>query len=112
MDVRIDTAAINLLAREPAGWEDIALERKAVAVELTAKRLVNVDTGDLRASITHYIEEDEGGRVAYVGSTLDYAVYQELEPGDIFPSGAGKYAGSPRDDPGGRPYLRPALYAP
>jgi hypothetical protein len=110
--VDIDPAMIEELALAPGGWEEVALERKAVAVELTAKRLVNVDTGDLRGSITHVLEEDERGRIAFVGSNLNYAIYQELEPGDIFPSGAGKYAGSPRDDPGGRPYLRPALYAP
>jgi phage gpG-like protein len=110
MRFTIDPAAIELAAREPAGWEDVALERKAVAVELAAKRLVNVDTGNLRASITHELDEDDTGRVAFVGSNVDYALYQELEPGDIFPSGAGKYAGAPRVRRGGQPYLRPALY--
>jgi hypothetical protein len=108
--VVIEAAAIQLAAREPAGWEAVALERKAVAVELAAKRLVNVDTGLLRSSITHEIDEDEHGRVAFVGSPVEYAVFQELDPGDIFPVGAGKYAGFPRIRRGGQPYLRPALY--
>lgn len=110
MKLTIDPVMIAALATKPDGWEDVALTRKAVAVELKAKRLVHVDTGALRASITYRLEEDAEGRVAFVGSNSDYAIYQELEPGDIFPAQSGKYSGSPRDDPGGRPYLRPALY--
>lgn len=106
-----DVVAIDTLALAPGGWEDFALTHKAAAVELMAKRLVNVDTGRLRESITTRMEVDEGGRVAYVGSDVEYAIYQELEPGDRFPSTAGKYAGAPRDDRGGQPFLRPALQA-
>lgn len=110
MNLAIDPAAIDVAARAPGGWEDRALIRKAVDVELAAKRLVHVDDGELKGSITHYLDEDAEGRVAFVGSNLDYAIYQELEPGDIFPAQAGEYAGSPRVRSGGQPYLRPALY--
>lgn len=110
MNVDIDPAMIDELARSPGGWEDIALLRKAAAVELSAKRFVHVDTGRLRASINTRLEEDEQGRVAFVGSDVSYAIYQELDPGDIFPPESGKYSNEPRIRHGGRPYLRPALY--
>lgn len=111
MDVEIDPAMIHEIATAPGGWEDVALERKAVAVELLAKRFVHVDTGRLRASITHEIDEDANGRVAFVGSDVDYAIFQELDPGDIFPSESGKYSGFPRIHHTGRAFLRPALQA-
>lgn len=109
MNVVIDPLMIDELAKSPGGWEDIALEEKAVVVEELAKRFVHVDTGHLRDSITHHLEEDAAGRVAFVGSDVDYAIFQELDPGDIFPAGSGKYAGSPRIHHTGRAFLRPAL---
>jgi hypothetical protein len=111
MNFTPDPLAIEALATEPGGWEDVMLIRKAIAVELLAKRFVNVDSGRLRASITHTLSEDTEGRVAYVGSDVEYALYQELEPGDTFPAGAGEYAGETRVRRGGQPYLRPALQA-
>lgn len=110
MRVTVDPIAIFALAEAPGGWEDIALETKAEKVEMVAKRLVHVDDGELQASIRHFLDLDAEGKVAYVGSDLDYAIYQELEPGDEFPGEAGKYADMPRVRKGGKPYLRPALY--
>ena len=77
--------------------------------------LVPVDTGNLRNSITHLVDDD----TVYIGTNNEYAVYVEL--------GTGKYAegGGGRPDPWvyqddngnwhhthgqrAQPYLRPAV---
>lgn len=53
-----------------------------------AKDLCQVDTGNLRNSITHTVED---GKKAIVGTPTEYAIYQEM--------GTGKYA----EGGGGRP---------
>lgn len=53
-----------------------------------AKDLCPVDTGNLRNSITHTVED---GKKAIVGTPTEYAIYQEM--------GTGKYA----EGGGGRP---------
>lgn len=64
-----------------------ALEKCGLTAEGYAKLLCPVDTGNLRNSITHQV--DEGEPAVYIGSALEYAPYPEL--------GTGIYA------PGGRP---------
>lgn len=49
-------------------------EAAAIAIESEAKRLAPVDTGRLRASITH--DSDETGAV--IGTNLEYAPFVEL----------------------------------
>jgi HK97 gp10 family phage protein len=93
--VRLNHDAIEQLFRSPTGPVAVALARKAIKVETTAKRLCPVDTGRLRASITHEMGEDSLGLVAYVGSNVEYAIFQEL---------------GTRFQPA-QPYLRPALRA-
>ena len=66
-----------------------ALEECGALAEKHAKQLAPVDTGNLRNSITHKIDPLE--QVVYVGSNVEYAVYQEM--------GTGKYA----EGGGGRP---------
>lgn len=66
-----------------------ALERVGMQAEGYAKDLCPVDTGQLRNSISHKV--DDGEQVVYIGSNLDYAAYVEL--------GTGKYA----EGGGGRP---------
>lgn len=66
-----------------------ALERCGSQAEGYAKDLAPVDTGRLRNSISHKVDEEE--RAAYIGSDLDYAVYVEL--------GTGKYAEGGRPTP-------------
>ena len=66
-----------------------ALERVGEQAEGYAKDLCPVDTGQLRDSISHKV--DDGEQVVYIGSNLDYAAYVEL--------GTGKYA----EGGGGRP---------
>ena len=50
-----------------------ALERIGMQAEGYAKDLCPVDTGQLRNSISHQV--DEGGDAVYIGSNLEYASY-------------------------------------
>ena len=52
------------------------LETCGLVVEGYAKKLAPVDTGNLRNSITH--EVDDGEPAAYIGTNVEYAPYQEL----------------------------------
>lgn len=93
--VVIDQAAVSRLISGEAGPVGRSLLRKAIQVESAAKRLCPVDTGRLRSSITHSLEQDSGGLVAFVGTNVSYAIYVEL--------------GTKNQRP--QPYLRPALRA-
>ena len=53
-----------------------ALEKCGLKADGYAKRLCPVDTGNLRNSITH--EVDDGEPAAYIGTNVEYAPYQEL----------------------------------
>ena len=61
-----------------------ALWRCGEKAEEYAKDLCPVDTGNLRNSITHAERAEAGGGEMYVGTNVDYSVYQEM--------GTGKYA--------------------
>lgn len=92
-----------------------ALERCGEQAEGYAKDLSPVDTGNLRNSISHTVDEDEPA--VYIGSNVEYAAYVEL--------GTGKYTegGRPtpwvyQDDNGNwhwtagnlaQPFLKPAV---
>lgn len=89
----LNTVAIEKLLNSPEGPTGQMLLRKAVQVERSAKHLVAVDTGRLRASITHALSRDARGLVAYIGSNVHYAIFQELGT---------RYMRA-------HPYLRPAL---
>ena len=52
------------------------LETCGLVAEGYAKKLAPVDTGNLRNSITH--EVDDGELAAYIGTNVEYAPYQEL----------------------------------
>lgn len=67
-----------------------ALEEVGLVAEGYAKRACPVDTGRLRNSITHIV--DEGTRHAVIGTNVEYAAYVEL--------------GTTRQKP--QPYLKPA----
>ena len=49
------------------------LETCGLVAEGYAKKLAPVDTGNLRNSITHTVDEDEPA--AYIGSNVEYAPY-------------------------------------
>lgn len=92
---RFDEAGMAELFDSPTGDVAKELVRRTVSVERTAKRLCPVDTGRLRASITHALDRDSQGLVGVVGTDVDYAPYVEL--------GTSKA--------GAQPFLRPALGA-
>lgn len=91
------------------------LEKCGLTAEAYAKKLCPVDTGNLRNSISHSVDEQESA--AYIGTNVEYAPYVEL--------GTGKYVegGRPtpwayKDDNGNwhwtagnpaQPFLKPAV---
>ena len=52
------------------------LEKCGLTAERFAKKLAPYDTGNLRNSITHTV--DDGEPAAYIGTNVEYAPYQEL----------------------------------
>ena len=66
-----------------------ALERCGMQAEGYAKDLAPVDTGNLRNSISHRVDEKE--KVVYIGTNSEYGAYVEL--------GTGKYYRGGRQDP-------------
>ena len=92
-----------------------ALEKCGLTAEGYAKKMCPVDTGNLRNSITHTVDEEEPA--AYIGSNAEYAAYVEL--------GTGKYVSGGRPTPWvyqdekgnwhrthgqkAQPYLKPAV---
>ncbi len=62
-----------------------ALEKCGLVGEGYAKKLCPVDTGNLRNSITHMIDEQESA--AYIGTNVEYAAYVELGTGKYYPGG-------------------------
>lgn len=92
-----------------------ALERCGSEAEGYAKDLCPVDTGNLRNSISHKVDESEPA--AYIGSNSSYAAYVELGTGKYYSGGRptpwvyqdakGNWhwtAGNPA-----QPYLKPAV---
>jgi len=62
-----------------------ALEKCGLTAEGFAKGLCPVDTGNLRNSIAHAV--DEGKLEAYVGTNSEYGVYVECGTGKYYPGG-------------------------
>ena len=58
-----------------------ALWRCGEKAEEYAKDLCPVDTGNLRNSITHAEHAEAGGGEMFVGTDVNYAVYQEMGTG-------------------------------
>lgn len=65
-----------------------ALERCGLVGEGYAKDLAPVDTGRGRNSISHKVDESEPA--AYIGTNLDYMIYQELGTGIYAEGGGGR----------------------
>lgn len=62
-----------------------ALEKCGLVGEGYAKKLCPVDTGNLRNSITHMV--NDGEKAAYIGTNSEYAVYVECGTGVDYPGG-------------------------
>lgn len=94
---------------------DDALEEACILVENDAKRLCPVDTGQLRSSITHEIEDNIG----VVGTNVMYAPYIEYGTGLFSSLGTGRQERWSYQDAKGewhstigqrpQPFLHPAL---
>lgn len=65
-----------------------ALERVGEQAEGYAKDLAPVDKGQLRNSIAHIVKDRENA--VYIGSNLEYAIYQELGTGIYAEGGGGR----------------------
>lgn len=65
-----------------------ALEKIGMTAEKYAKRLCPVDTGNLRNSITHVV--DEGEPAAIIGTDSEYGAYVELGTGIYAEGGGGR----------------------
>lgn len=96
-----------------------ALEEAALLVEGQAKALAPVDSGELRDKIDHTIKEQNGMKIAQIGSPLDYAIYVEYGTGEHATNGAGRKGGWRYKTPDGKwhytrgmkaqPFLLPAF---
>ena len=62
-----------------------ALERCGSEAEGYAKDLAPVNTGNLQNSITHTVFENE--KAVYIGTNVEYGIYQELGTGEYFKGG-------------------------
>lgn len=93
------------------------LEKCGLVAEGYAKKLCPVDTGNLRNSITHVIDEDEPA--AIIGTNNSYAAYVELGTGKYAEGGGGRPTPWVYQDEKGnwhythgqkpQPYLKPAV---
>ena len=97
-----------------------AVNEACILVENDAKRCCPVDTGELRMSITHKIEETSENRTTgAVGTNLEYAPYVEFGTGVFSSLGNGRQDRWSYKDAKGewhstigqqpQPYLHPAL---
>lgn len=64
------------------------LEKCGLVAEGYAKKLQIPDTGNLRYSITHVVDEDEPA--VYIGTNVEYAPYVELGTGIYAEGGGGR----------------------
>lgn len=92
-----------------------ALERCGMEAEGYAKDLVPVDTGRLRNSISHKV--DDGEAAVYIGTNVSYAPYVELATG-IYAEGGRPTPWVYQDENGNwhwtrgnpaQPFLKPAV---
>lgn len=94
-----------------------ALEKCGLTAEGYAKKLCPVDTGNLRNSITHMVDEQESA--AIIGTNSEYGAYVELGTGIYAKGGGGRPTPWVYKDAKGnwhrthgqkaQPYLKPAV---
>lgn len=95
IDVKVETHAdlFKDAVKEAveAALEAVGLQAEGYAkANITAKipRGSNVPSGTLRNSITHQVEESE--QAVYIGSNLEYAIYNEVGTGIYAEGGGGR----------------------
>ena len=94
-----------------------ALEKCGLTADGYAKKLCPVDTGNLRNSITHMVDEQEPA--AIIGTNSEYGTYVELGTGIYAKGGGGRPTPWVYQDAKGnwhrtngqkaQPYLKPAV---
>lgn len=96
----------------------IALEMCGLEAEGYAKLACPVDTGNLRNSITHLVENEAGNHAMIIGSNVEYAPYIEMGTGIYAEEGGRMTPWTYQDDKGNwhtthgakaQPFLRPAI---
>ena len=75
-----------LFIKELDGKKEKILEAIGITAEAYAKMLTPVDTGRLRSSITHTVKGDE----VYIGTNVEYGIWQELGTGIFASDGTGR----------------------
>lgn len=91
IDVKVETHA-DLFKDAAKEAVEAALEAIGLQAEGYAKANITaagrVDTGELRNSVTHQVEESE--QAVYIGSNLEYAIYNEVGTGIYAEGGGGR----------------------
>lgn len=117
-DIYIDTSKLlNKLGNIQNIDLSTALNKSGIVVENNAKRNCPVDTGDLRRSITHELEDENTVKIY---TSKEYAPYVEFGTGLFATNGNGRQdRWSYQDDEGNwhstigqhpQPFMQPALY--
>lgn len=103
----------------PTDAVDKALNRAGLIVENEAKMLCPIDTGQLRNSITHRLQNNGTERACIVGTNVEYAPYVEFGTGIhavngdgrqtpwVYRTADGQYYWTEGQE--AQPYLEPAL---
>lgn len=91
IDVKVETHA-DLFKDAVKEAVEAALEAVGLQAEGYAKANITaagrVDTGELRNSVTHQVEESE--QAVYIGSNLEYAIHNEVGTGIYAEGGGGR----------------------
>ncbi len=85
IDIKITDNSDEVL-KQLANRTHVALEAVGIQAEGFAKRSAPVNTGRLRSSITHAVK----GSDCYIGTNVDYAMWQELGTGIYASDGKGR----------------------
>ena len=101
------TSNVDHVKRITEAAKIAALEKMGGTAETYAKKACPVDTGRLRASITHQKQDED---TMLVGTNVEYAPYVELghdqEVGRYVPALGKRLVASHVD---GKPFIRPAI---
>ena len=97
MQIRLEDHSAEVYKELEAACQR-ALEKCGLVAEGYAKKLCPVDTGNLRNSITHTV--NDGEKAAYIGTNSEYATYVEMGTGVYYPGGNGQRA---------QPFIKPAV---